>query len=825
MLNSRAFVRRESSESLFPQMKEQLLALRKPEKVNKQPIEIIMEQRKVELMEEHRLYDIQNSVIPNVNGFKSIITELKNANKKKQQILQHTQNLIILKRDIKQTTKEDLNKVLEQSEQEQDIFLGLEMKIEEINQSIRKTRQENQVIKDQLDLYDQHMLKFKEKQQTNITNMELAVKHQEIYQKQLENQSLLLKRQLSPSKHKQHDQRMKDTLMSLCQLEEQKKQLVNKLSESKVQINELDEQITTKFHKIEECAEFLEELDDFDKLVLMFVYDDPSQFELAEILQNIKLQLQQPKDRLMLASNEQEYIDRARFSQVSSRMKIFFKFHGNDLNEKVDKVIQVYNKMQVEYETLQLRHDDLLEQKTKNTEILLDLEVELRQFAKFKIPDDQEIDLDASEEEEEVKINLNIQIRHIEQSRYFFVRIFSTLTNVLARMINSLQNIKEVLKSCQSELFDEQFYFRWTQNNLFSKISQIASNLETQFKIKMTSRDPQVRVSNQLLNAIYDNFESKNTRRRTLPPEQISVIIQDTLPQLSQSEILNIESMLCQDILLQQFFTQRDLQNIVDKNLSFDQILDKIQTKGFDIAHNHLRQQVQYLFDIISGAIIDCRQQEGSESPRHLNRMKDTLHDILEKNMNLYEYKEQEWKKQVLDNRIKQFDTKQDLVEDILMSPRPIDIPQYEETIKSRPKIIQTTNGLRRYLNSLTVPTSKTSEAIKFLLDPVFTKLHHQTRNIKSTKQRLEDQIKIIANPMEASENKTIIPTKRVSKSQIIKLPKVTPIKTKLKVSKSQRLTTKQSENIKTEQTTNTSNYQSVYSVSNRNLVDYFKVK
>ena len=59
------------------------------------------------------------------------------------------------------------------------------------------------------------------------------------------------------------------------------------------------------------------------------------------------------------------------------------------------------------------------------------------------------------------------------------------------------------------------------------------------------------------------------------------------------------------------------------------------------------------------------------------------------------------------------------------MSPRPIDIPQYEETIKSRPKIIQTTNGLRRYLNSLTVPTSKTSEAIKFLLDPVFTKLHH----------------------------------------------------------------------------------------------------
>lgn len=79
--------------------------------------------------------------------------------------------------------------------------------------------------------------------------------------------------------------------MSLCQMEEQKKDLVNKLQESRMQIMELDEQISTKFHKIEECAEFLEELDDFDKLVLMFVYDDPSQFELAEILEHIKLQL------------------------------------------------------------------------------------------------------------------------------------------------------------------------------------------------------------------------------------------------------------------------------------------------------------------------------------------------------------------------------------------------------------------------------------------------------------------------------------------------------------------------------------------------------
>ena len=40
--------------------------------------------------------------------------------------------------------------------------------------------------------------------------------------------------------------------------------------------------------------------------------------------------------------------------------------------------------------------------------MLLDFQVELRQFANFKIPDDQQIDLDASDDEEEVKINLNI---------------------------------------------------------------------------------------------------------------------------------------------------------------------------------------------------------------------------------------------------------------------------------------------------------------------------------------------------------------------------------------------------------------------------------
>jgi len=57
-------------------------------------------------------------------------------------------------------------------------------------------------------------------------------------------------------------------------------------------------EISTKFNKIEECAEFLDELDDFDKIILIFVMEDPDTFELTEILENAKFQLSRPKNRM-----------------------------------------------------------------------------------------------------------------------------------------------------------------------------------------------------------------------------------------------------------------------------------------------------------------------------------------------------------------------------------------------------------------------------------------------------------------------------------------------------------------------------------------------
>lgn len=56
-------------------------------------------------------------------------------------------------------------------------------------------------------------------------------------------------------------------------------------------IKKIDEEISTKFHKIEECAELLEEFDDIDKLRLIFLLENPSDFELDEILEHVRMQL------------------------------------------------------------------------------------------------------------------------------------------------------------------------------------------------------------------------------------------------------------------------------------------------------------------------------------------------------------------------------------------------------------------------------------------------------------------------------------------------------------------------------------------------------
>lgn len=50
-----------------------------------------------------------------------------------------------------------------------------------------------------------------------------------------------------------------------------------------------------------------------------------------------------------------------------------------------------------------------------------------------------------------------MQIRNLHNNRYFFVRIFTMLTTVLSRVLNSLYNIKEILKSCSSDAFGHEY--------------------------------------------------------------------------------------------------------------------------------------------------------------------------------------------------------------------------------------------------------------------------------------------------------------------------------------------------------------------------------
>jgi hypothetical protein len=58
----------------------------------------------------------------------------------------------------------------------------------------------------------------------------------------------------------------------------------------------LDDEIHMKFSLIQRCADFLDELDDFDKLALLFVYDSPTNFDLEDIMTVISIQMKRPKE-------------------------------------------------------------------------------------------------------------------------------------------------------------------------------------------------------------------------------------------------------------------------------------------------------------------------------------------------------------------------------------------------------------------------------------------------------------------------------------------------------------------------------------------------
>lgn len=58
-------------------------------------------------------------------------------------------------------------------------------------------------------------------------------------------------------------------------------------------------------------------------------------------------------------------------------------------------------------------------------------------------------------------------------NKEFFIHIFLMLTTTLSRMMNALLNIKEILKSCNSNDFEHEFYLKWTYNRMFIHLHQV----------------------------------------------------------------------------------------------------------------------------------------------------------------------------------------------------------------------------------------------------------------------------------------------------------------------------------------------------------------
>lgn len=53
-----------------------------------------------------------------------------------------------------------------------------------------------------------------------------------------------------------------------------------------------------KYNQIKSCSDFLEELDDFDKLALIFIYEKPESFNIDSIKLVLQKQLSEPRMKL-----------------------------------------------------------------------------------------------------------------------------------------------------------------------------------------------------------------------------------------------------------------------------------------------------------------------------------------------------------------------------------------------------------------------------------------------------------------------------------------------------------------------------------------------
>ncbi|CAD8160420.1 unnamed protein product [Paramecium pentaurelia] len=742
--------RRESLETMPTVFNAELLNLQFANK-KKEVINEYVVKRKAELLEEmqqeqiHQDYDRKTEI----QKLKALLANIKYQNDLMKLNLKQYDQIYVEQQKFTTISHNDLVDVNNQVDAEQEQNQALQQQIQLLGRSLRKNQKYNNTLIEQLQLFTQKQPQIYLKEFQNQQAFDAAKKQNTKIKKALQEEKEWQIKYLceNTTNYEHKNQIVKENLESLCQQEERLRYLQEQLILTEKQIQDIDLEISTKFNKIEECAEFLDELDDFDKIILIFVMEDPKDFELPEILENARNQLSKPKNRMQIADSEQEYIDRARFSSVSSRMKIFFKFHNNNLQKSIDDLIQVYRRLQFNEMTLKNRYEDLLDQKAKLKQILEDLN-SLEFYAMDDIlfeRDDQHMNIEELNVEAAL-VSKNQQIRLVENNAQFVLRMYSMLTNVLFRMINSLLNIKEVLKTCPSELFDQDFYLKWTYNKLFSKLTTIHDQLENQFKIKIVVKDPVIRNSNQLLNAIYDHLEDRPAKRKTLLPIAQKQGVQEILGTvLNKEEIKQISDAIIKDPILAQFFTINDLQNIVSQqdNYNLDSLLKKIKTDGYEIALTTARRQLKFLLNFIEEAVFDCKNIQEQQSSAKLLQQKYKLQDLMEKHMNSYEFKPKEWKKDVIESKIKQLRPLNGQPFEEQPSPiTEIRIQQQLTTQPPTPKIQpirfcrteQSPNQIKRFIFTIDsqIPNCSQSQANQKQSDPIFIHLHHMNRKIKN---------------------------------------------------------------------------------------------
>ncbi|CAD8144998.1 unnamed protein product [Paramecium pentaurelia] len=742
--------RRESLETMHTVFNTDLLNLQfvnqKKEIINEYVI-----QRKTELLEEMKQEETyqENDRKTETQQLKALLANIKYQNDLMKLNLKQYDQVDIEQKKFSTISQNELNEINNKIDAEQEQNQALQQQIQLIGHSLRQNQKHNNALFDELQLFIQKQPHIQLKQFQNQQAFDAAKKQNKKIKKALEEEKEWQIQYLYDNtlNYEQKNQIVKENLESLCQQEERLKFLQEQLILTDIQIQDINLEISTKFNKIEECAEFLDELDDFDKMILIFVMEDPQDFELPEILENARNQLQKPKNRMQIADSEQEYIDRARFSSVSSRMKIFFKFHNNNLQKSIDNLIQVYRRLQFNEMTLKNRYEDLLDQKAKLKQNLEDLNY-LEFYAIDDIlfeRDDEHMNIEELNVEAAL-VSKNQQIRLVQNNAQFVMRMYSMLTNVLFRIINSFLNIKEVLKTCPSELFDQDFYLKWTYNKLYSKLTTIHDQLEKQFKIKIVVKDPVIRNSNQLLNAIYDHLEDRPIKRKTFVPIAQKQGIQEILGfVLNIEEIKQVSDAIIQDPIMAQFFSINDLQNIVSQldNYNLDSLLQKIKTDGYQIALTTARVQLKFLLNFIEEAIFDCKNIQEQQSSAKLLQQKYKLKDLMEKHMNSYEFKPKEWKKEVIENKIKQLKPLNG--QPFEEQPTPITEMRTQQqlstqtpTPKSQPikfnKTEQSPNQIKRFIFTIDsqIPHCSQSQANQKQSDPIFIHLHQINRKIKN---------------------------------------------------------------------------------------------